>query len=154
MPIIFGWGRRTVKNIGVVFKNLCNNCHNEEYWVMTRVMTWVTLFFIPVIPYETKYFLSCPVCKYGITLDNEQLEKLKPIAETNKLLVEGQITQEDYVNRLKELNSASVNQVEVEAKEEKVLPENIPELHFCSACGQKVSKKAKFCRHCGNSIKE
>src|ERR1035437_2087230 len=122
MPIIFGWGRRTVKNIGVVFKNICNNCHNEEYWVMTRVMTWFTLFFIPVIPYETKYFLSCPVCKYGITLDGEQLEKLRPIAETNQLLAEGQITQEDYGKRLKELDSASVDQVEVEAKEEKALP--------------------------------
>ena len=154
MPIIFGWGRRTVKNIGVVFKNICNNCHNEEYWVMTRVMTWFTLFFIPVIPYETKYFLSCPVCKYGITLDGEQLEKLRPIAETNQLLAEGQITQEDYGKRLKELDSASVDQVEVEAKEEKALPENTSDFFFCPECGRKVDKKAKFCRHCGNLIKE
>ncbi|HUD44468.1 MAG TPA: zinc-ribbon domain-containing protein [Patescibacteria group bacterium] len=152
MPIIFGWGRRTVKSIGVVFKNLCNNCHNEEYWVMTKVVTWFTLFFIPIIPYETKYFLSCPVCKYGVTLDDNQLEKLKPIAETNQLFAEGKITQEDYAARLNELNSGSINQVEAKVEETKALTENTPSLVICPECGHKVGKKAKFCAKCGKGI--
>jgi len=31
--------------------------------------TWFTLFFIPCVPYETKYWVGCPHCKYGYEVD-------------------------------------------------------------------------------------
>ena len=43
-------------------------------------MTWFTLFFIPVIPYEIKFFLTCPICQYGINRDTAQFHELKPDA--------------------------------------------------------------------------
>lgn len=152
MPFIFGWGHQTIKSIGVVFKNLCNHCHNEEYWIMTRIMTWFTLFFIPVIPYETKYFLSCPICKYGLTLDDKQLEELRPIAETNQLLVDGKITQEDYKATMNQLHSGSTDRIEAEVVETKVLTKNASKLTFCSDCGQEVKKESKFCGNCGIKV--
>jgi len=115
--IIFGWGRQTIKQIGVVFKNLCSHCNNEEYWILTRIMTWFTLFFVPVFPYSIKYFLSCPICKFGLTLDQQQTQQLKPIAETNQLLVEGKITEADYQARINQLHSGSPTPVEVTIKE-------------------------------------
>jgi tetratricopeptide (TPR) repeat protein len=99
--IIFGWGRQTIKQIGVTFKKLCSHCQNEDYWILTRYMTWFTLFFIPVFPYSIKYFLSCPICKYGLTLDQKQIDQFKPLAEINQLLIDGKITNDEYQMRLK-----------------------------------------------------
>jgi len=31
--------------------------------------TWITLFFIPCIPYKTRYWVGCPHCKYGYEVD-------------------------------------------------------------------------------------
>lgn len=150
--IIFGWGRQTIKNIGIVFKNLCSHCHNEEYWVLTRIMTWFTLFFIPIIPYETKYHLSCPVCKYGLTLDDKQIQELRPIAETNQLLIDGKITQEEHQARVQQLHGGSPDPVQVEIVETKALAEGEANLSYCSSCGTGITKELKFCGNCGTAV--
>lgn len=149
MPIIFGWGRQSIKSIGVVFKNLCTHCHNEEYWIMTRIVTWFTLFFIPLIPYETKYFLSCPVCKYGLTLEEKQIMELKPIAELNQLLVDGKITKEEYGIQIKQVNGNPTDSIEAEVVETKALTKNPSNLIFCTGCGQKTTEDSQFCGNCG-----
>ena len=77
--IIFGW-RTIVSTIGAVFKRMCDHCHNEDYWILTKTTRWFTLFFIPVIPLETKYFLACPVCKYGFALKGDQVKTISSIA--------------------------------------------------------------------------
>lgn len=147
---IFGWGHQTIKQIGAVFKNLCSHCHNEEYWILTRITTWFTFFFIPVIPYSVRYFLSCPICKYGLTLDDKQIGELKPIAETNQLLVDGQITQDEYQFRMKRLNDPSLQRVEAKVVEPNTLGGNNKGPIYCAKCGNQVTKEIKFCGNCGN----
>jgi len=73
MPIIFGWGRQSIKSIGVVFKNLCSHCHNEEYWIMTRIVTWFTLFFIA---------LSVARGYSAVQINN-----LEPFKKTDRILI-------------------------------------------------------------------
>ncbi len=150
--IIFGWGRQTIKQIGAVFKTLCNHCHNEEYWILARITTWFTLFFIPIIPYSTKYFLSCPVCKYGVTLNDQQIGEIKPIAEINQLLVDGQITPAEYQVRMAQLNNSSSKQVETKPTELKALNTESQNLSHCSGCGTQFTKEVKFCRNCGMKV--
>ena len=152
--IIFGWGHQMIKQIGVVFKNHCSHCNNEEYWILTRIMTWFTLFFIPIFPYSIKYFLSCPICKYGLTLDQEQIKQLKPIAETNQLLVEGKITEAEYHARVNQLNGGSPTPIEarITEAEVKVLPGGNTEMSYCANCGNKVTKELKFCGSCGTQV--
>ena len=147
--IIFGWGFQTIKNFGPAFKNLCNHCNNEQYWVLTRIMTWFTLFFIPIFPYEITYRLSCPVCKYGLTLNQKQVSEIKPLAELNQLLVEGQITQEEYQVRLNRLNDGPSEPIEAEIVETKALTENVSSLSYCASCGGKVTEELRFCGNCG-----
>jgi hypothetical protein len=150
--IIFGWGHQTRKQIGVTFKNLCNHCHNEDYWVLTRTITWFTLFFIPVIPYSIKYFLSCPVCQYGLTLDSKQIEQIKPLAEINQLLIDGKITQEEHQARLNQLHSGSPDPVQAEVVETKTLASADKNLSYCGGCGTTVTKELKFCGNCGTAV--
>lgn len=152
--IIFGWGHQMIKNFGPTFRQHCNHCNNDEYWVLTRIMTWFTLFFIPVFPYSIKYFLSCPVCQYGLTLDSEQTEKIKPIAETNQLLIDGKITEAEYKTQMNQLESGSSTPVEAEIIEQKELVSVNDEISFCSECGTKITKEIKFCGNCGVKASE
>ena len=152
--IIFGWGHQTTKNFGPTFKNHCSHCNNEEYWVLTRFMTWFTLFFIPVFPYSIKYFLSCPICQYGLTLDGEQIEKIKPIAEANQLLIDWKITEAEYKMKINQLGNDAVQQVEAQPVEQKVLVSGNEEFGFCAECGTKLTKEIKFCGNCGTKVTE
>ncbi len=152
--IIFGWGHQTTKNFGPTFKNHCSHCNNEEYWVLTRIMTWFTLFFIPVFPYSIKYFLSCPICQYGLTLDSKQIEQIKPIAEANQLLIDGKITEAEYKTQINQLGSGASVHVEGEATEQKVLSGGKEDISFCSECGTKITKEIKFCGNCGVKVTE
>ncbi len=149
MPIIFGWGRQTVKQIGIVFKNLCSHCKNEDHWVLTRITKWFTLFFIPVIPYSIKYFLSCPICQYGLVLDDGQVERIRPLAEANQLLIDSKITQEEHQARLQQLNNTSADHIETEVVESNALPISNEKLSYCTECGTKVTREVKFCENCG-----
>ena len=155
--IIFGWGRQTIKQIGVAFKNLCNHCHNEDYWILTRIMTWFTLFFIPVFPYSIKYFLSCPICKYGLVLGQKQIDQIKPLAEINQLLIDGKITNEEHQMRLNQLSTGNKPDIEDNQKLEparEVIEEKVEqtEISYCGKCGTKLDKDSKFCSKCGVKI--
>ena len=151
--IIFGWGRQTIKQIGIVLKRMCDHCNNEEYWVLTRTITWFTLFFIPVIPYSVKYFLSCPVCKYGFDLNGKQVDDIKPLAELNQKLVDGKITTDEYHTQLAVLNGEEApEQVQIETVEHKVLSNRNSDLAYCADCGTGVTKDLKYCGNCGSKV--
>ncbi|MCU0680136.1 MAG: zinc-ribbon domain-containing protein [Planctomycetes bacterium] len=150
--IIFGWGHQTIKNVGPVFKNHCSHCNNKEYWTLTKYTTWFTLFFIPVIPYSIKYFLSCPVCQYGITLDNRQLEQIEPTARANQLLIDGKITEIEYKAKFKQSENGTPSSVEGEVIEKKPFNNTGGKNKFCSECGAQIIEGAKFCGTCGSKI--
>jgi hypothetical protein len=150
--IIFGWNFQTIKQIGLVFKQLCGHCNNEEYWVLTRTITWFTLFFIPIIPYSIKYFLCCPVCKYGITLDQKQIDEIKPLAEINQSLVDGEITNEEYQVKILQLNNKSIEPTYVEVVDTKKIVSKNMNFNYCSNCGNEIVKEVKFCGGCGTKV--
>lgn len=83
MFILFGWGKQTIKKHGPVFKSCCERCKNEEVWQLYTRRTWITLFFIPVIPYCTERLVVCPVCSHGIVINNEKFQELKVVADCN-----------------------------------------------------------------------
>jgi hypothetical protein len=66
---IFGFGKRTINYLGSAGLHVCPNCHNRAEWSRLRIRTWFTLFFIPVIPYRTRYVTMCPVCKHEVKTD-------------------------------------------------------------------------------------
>lgn len=88
--IIYGWGRRTRKDEGLSRAYTCNNCRNSNRFQLMTVKTWFTLFFIPVIPYNTKHVELCPVCKAGRTLTKPELMALKQEGQTDQAYIMGQ----------------------------------------------------------------
>ena len=157
MFFIFGWGHQITKNYGVTFKNHCSSCNNEEYWQLLRITTWFTLFFIPVIPYERKYFLMCPVCEKGVYLDSDKFEELKNLAEANSDLIDKKITVEEYNQRLvgpKKIEEEAVGYIEGEIEQESGSKDNNKiSIIFCSDCGHKNDTENNFCQNCGEKIK-
>lgn len=154
--IIFGWGKQTIWNVGAVFKQLCSHCNNEEYWVLVRKTTWFTLFFVPVIPYKTEWLLICPVCKYGVELKAEQVQKFRPIAEINKELMDKKISSEQYQTKMAAL-TASPSEIVAKVPEPTPIEAEAREIDqtrskFCGECGKDLLPQGKFCIHCGTQV--
>lgn len=147
MFFIFGWGRQTRKDFGSVAKWHCNHCGRDDYWRLLRSTTWATLFFIPLIPYSIEKFILCPICQYGIQLDDKKFNEFRPLAEANQLLIDGKITETEHARMLE---SASNKEIET-VKEGEIIPEN-NNLNFCHSCGKEIDPDAKFCKFCGNKL--
>ncbi len=77
MPIIFGWGKQTLKEFGTLGESYCQRCHNGTHRRLVLRRIWFTLFFIPIIPYRTEYLVVCPICNGGTLLDKEEFEILR-----------------------------------------------------------------------------
>lgn len=75
---IFGWGRTTVHPLGRYGPAPCANCRNVTRFRHFRKRVWFTLFFVPVIPYETHDRLTCEVCNAGWDLHGRLPQSVLP----------------------------------------------------------------------------
>jgi len=153
--IIFGWGHQKAKDYGPTIKRRCDHCNNESFFNLISISTWFTLFFIPVFPYSAQRFLNCPICAYGLQLEDKQFNEIKPLAESNKLLINGEITEKEYQIRLGQLSNQNKNEIEMPKQTESV--ENLVEIEeseisYCRKCGNKLDGDNKFCSKCGEKI--
>ncbi len=94
--IIFGWGHVTNKQYGATLADNCSNCNNDSWWHLLRNRKWFTLFFIPVIPYKTKYFLMCPVCSQAVELTSSQVERARQLNVLTQGLLNKSISENEY----------------------------------------------------------
>jgi hypothetical protein len=78
---------------------------------------------------------------------------MKPLAETNQLLVDGEITADEYHAKINLLNGGASETVQAEVVETKVLPEgDNTHLSYCANCGTQITKELKFCGNCGTAV--
>jgi hypothetical protein len=54
----------------------CAHCNNVNHYKITRVRKFFALFWIPLIPYSSKYFVHCPICDYGSEVKKDAIENL------------------------------------------------------------------------------
>ena len=79
MAIIF-WGTHVFHSFVGYYGNkvMCQHCGRVYAPSYVKYVSWFHLEFIPLIPYETTYFKSCPVCGYGVKLKGKEgREELK-----------------------------------------------------------------------------
>lgn len=100
MFVIFGWGRQTRKEFGPTIPITCPNCRNRAYMHLSRLRTWFTLFFIPVIPYESKHLLLCEVCSQGIELQRGEVEKALQLNQATTAFLGETLHEEAYRSAL------------------------------------------------------
>lgn len=72
------WGtkdkEKILGNLGVNWH--CAHCDKELRHKVVRRKTWFTLFWIPVIPIISQYFVACPICDYGIKVSKKKFDGL------------------------------------------------------------------------------
>ncbi len=94
MFIIFGWNTKPNKIGFTKSKYVCENCKNEYNWPLVKLTTWLTLFFIPIIPDRSQYFLTCPICDNGYALTKKNALNVA----MNPIIIDGKVfTVEDIV---------------------------------------------------------
>ena len=79
------------------------------------------------------------------------MEQIKPIAETNQLLIDGKITEIEYKAKVEQLGNGS-SSVEGEVIEQKPTSNMSERNKFCSECGTVITEDTKFCGNCGAKI--
>ena len=76
--IIFGWGHQTTKVLEIEEQeHVCPICNNNVSYHLLRVRIWFSLFFIPLIPYSTRYLCLCPICEKGLELSKKEFKEIQ-----------------------------------------------------------------------------
>ena len=70
--LIFGYGPRRPRDLGPVAPARCPACGNQVEFHLLQERSWVSLFFVPVIPTSARHLLVCPVCQHAVGLDAHQ----------------------------------------------------------------------------------
>jgi len=75
--LIWGWGHRKTKEYGALQEmEICLRCNNQIKRIILVDKTYFTLFFIPLIPYKTERFLTCPICGSSHLLTAQEFDSL------------------------------------------------------------------------------
>ena len=75
--IIFG--TRTRPEVMGGFKNKCPECRNKTTHSVAKITSWFTLYFIPLIPYSNKLFVTCHACGVRHELTGEAKENMEAL---------------------------------------------------------------------------
>ncbi|WP_019928695.1 zinc-ribbon domain-containing protein [Nocardia sp. BMG111209] len=77
--LIWGW-RRSVTQLAMITL-VCGNCHNPAAHTLRKVVTWFTLFFIPLIPLSTKHTLQCTFCGAPSDVPKDRVPEMLALAQ-------------------------------------------------------------------------
>ncbi len=61
----------------------CPHCHNTNRFELMTIRSWLSLYFIPLIPFKTVHLEYCPICNLSRELSAEALAKIKADANAD-----------------------------------------------------------------------
>src|SRR5204863_10091566 len=96
MALIFGWGGGNFKDKGEAVYMTCPRCNNDVFYRLTNAKKWFRLYFVPVVPYSSKWFLICPICSHGRAVPHAEVEITRQLVEVVGQIGRGQRDVEDY----------------------------------------------------------
>jgi hypothetical protein len=70
MFIVFG-SAKTFRQQESLLKSHCHHCNSDVSWRIWHETEWVSLFFLRLIPFVTKYHIACEVCRDSLPLDSK-----------------------------------------------------------------------------------
>lgn len=79
MVLIAGWGDKG-RVIGKSAELSCDRCNNVNPFNVVEQSRRVSAFFVPIIKWNYRYYLLCPICSYGAQLPDKQAA-LKIVAQ-------------------------------------------------------------------------
>jgi hypothetical protein len=92
--LVYGWLRRPI--VLAAKTDLCTTCRQVGTHAIVRVVQWVEIFFIPILPFWSGHQLVCLNCKASQKLSRKQVrEALK----TGKLALPARPEFKDYARQ-------------------------------------------------------
>ncbi|MFL5727275.1 MAG: hypothetical protein ACJ77F_13140 [Chloroflexota bacterium] len=73
MVLIVGWGGGVSQDLGEVAPTVCPRCHNDVFLHEIRSNKQISVYFVPIVPYDSNAYLACPICRTGVQLKREQM---------------------------------------------------------------------------------
>lgn len=102
MFIIWGWGGKRHKNHRPAAIIKCNGCFEKGEWSLVEIYKSFSLFFIPIISYDNKYFLVCNNCsKSSFEIFGDDVKVAKDKVKLFKAFHRGAISQDELSIKLK-----------------------------------------------------
>ena len=126
MFFVFGWRTGKPEDYGACMPAQCNRYGNESLWHLLHTQSWFTLFFIPLIPYNSRHYLACPICMNAEEIHGSQVEEMKALCESAKKLQDKLISTDEF---LEKVNACSLVQTADK------LPASQAALPQCPECG-------------------
>lgn len=71
--VVYGWGKKG-KKIGYIGIDKCPNCKNYTHLYLYEYANNVNLYFVPIVKWNKKIYVVCPICDSGYEL-NEEMKK-------------------------------------------------------------------------------
>jgi hypothetical protein len=62
MIVVYGTGK-SIEKFGPINSLPCKNCKNSNEWFVRKKMSWLSLYFVPIIPFF-KYSINCKKCDH------------------------------------------------------------------------------------------
>ncbi len=76
MFFFFGWNNQKLMDLGkAIQQTKCLNCNNTTNFHFIKIIKRFELFFVPVFPYNIKYFFLCPICNQGLEIEDKKIIK-------------------------------------------------------------------------------
>ncbi|MFN8041065.1 MAG: DUF2510 domain-containing protein [Acidimicrobiales bacterium] len=94
--LIFGYGPRRPRDLGPVAPARCPACGNQVEFHLLQQRSWVSLFFVPVIPTSARHLLVCPVCQHAVGLDAHQGRLARGLASARTDHLAGRLDDAGY----------------------------------------------------------
>jgi uncharacterized protein YbaR (Trm112 family) len=96
MVVIFGWGSGEARDLGEVAPLACPNCHNQVFLHQIHSDKRVSLYFIPVMPYGSNEYLTCPVCRAGLEIGPQHKASVDTMRIGTRIYQQGGMAPEQY----------------------------------------------------------
>jgi hypothetical protein len=71
-------GKKTYKDLGETGQEKkCAWCSTRIFYHLIVIHTWLTCFFIPLLPHRKEYKIECPVCACGTWIYGKEVKAAK-----------------------------------------------------------------------------
>lgn len=91
----------------------CPNCQQDMNWEVVRAISFFTFFFIPLIPYAVRYYLSCPHCVASYKIKKKKAMELMANTGNIKKFEDNTYQNNDDISTIKQENYFTPNTQEL-----------------------------------------
>ena len=96
MVVIFGWGDARAKDRGEIAPTTCPQCHNDVFMHQVHSEKQFSLYFVPLSSYGGKEYLVCPICHFGLPLQQGHKATVDKMRAATGVFRRGRVPAEAY----------------------------------------------------------